>query len=94
MEVPKYVRGANFVDKQIGDELILVPLVDQVAHMTEVFTLNEVGAFIWKCLEQPQTLNQLVENVVNTFDVDAKMALNDVQTFLEQSTAKRIILFA
>lgn len=94
MVAEKYVKCANFVDKQVGDELILVPLANQVAHMGEVFTLNEVGAYIWQCLEIPLTLSQLVEKLTDAFDVDPDKARNDVEQFLEQTRAKNIILRA
>lgn len=90
----KYVKGQGFVEKQVGNELILVPLVNKVADMSEVFTLNEVGAFIWNCLEQPLTVKQLTEKVVETFEVEQPIALNDVERFLEQTSAKRITIIA
>ncbi|MFT3740039.1 MAG: PqqD family protein [Breznakibacter sp.] len=90
----KYVRAEGFVEKQVGDELILVPLVNQVANMSEVFTFNEVGAFIWHCLKTPLTLNQLAEKVVESFEVEKSIALNDVKIFLEQTHAKHVVTFA
>jgi hypothetical protein len=87
-----YIRNTHFVEKQVGDELILVPLTDQVANMSEVYTLNEVGAFIWNCLENPLNLDQLVDKVTETFDVSNHTAAYDVNLFINQSLAKNLVI--
>ena len=36
---------SRFVARNVGNELILVPLTANVAQMNELFTLNETGKF-------------------------------------------------
>lgn len=86
-----YVKSANFVEKRVGDELILVPLSQQVAQMSEVFTLNDVGAFIWDLIVNPHTLEQLVNQVVDHFEVSIQIAQHDIIAFLNQAKAKNIV---
>jgi len=87
----QFEKSPNFVEKRVGDEMILVPLSQQVAQMSEVFTLNDVGAFIWDLIAIPHTLEQLVQQVVDHFEVASQIAQNDIVAFLDQAMAKNIV---
>jgi hypothetical protein len=39
---------SRFVSREVGNELILVPLTNNVAQMNSMFTLNETGKFMPK----------------------------------------------
>ena len=39
---------SKFVTREVGNELIVVPLSANVAQMNELFTLNETAKVIWK----------------------------------------------
>ena len=52
-----YLKKTDFVVREIGNELILVPLVGNVAKMNEMFTMNETGKFIWESIPLENILN-------------------------------------
>jgi hypothetical protein len=87
----RYERATDYVEKKVGDELILVPLCNQVAQMSEVFTLNEVGACIWETLTKPKTMNDIVQQITEQFEVAADIAQTDIQAFINQAVAKNMI---
>jgi hypothetical protein len=86
-----YVKKSGFVEKRIGDELILVPLSSEVAQMSEVITLNTVAAFIYDNMKMPVSIQVLIEGVVNEYDVDVVQASVDVKAFVAMALDKRII---
>lgn len=81
----------NFVTRQMGSEMVMVPLSDKVADMTSVLTLNEVGADILKALETPKTFDELTDNLLIIYDVDKATLEADIHDFLEVATAKKVV---
>jgi hypothetical protein len=77
-------RKAQMAAKVVGTETVLVPLQSNVADLSEMFTLNEVGSFIWKQLDLNQSIEGLVDAVVDEFEIDREIAHADVATFLAQ----------
>ena len=68
--------------KQVGLELVLVPLKGSVADLSEMFTLNEVGSFIWEKLDENESVESMVDAVVSEFEIDRETATADVTSFL------------
>jgi hypothetical protein len=56
-----------------------------------VFSLNAVGAVVWEALDQPRSVEELVERVVTEFEVEPTVALGDVHSFLEQLESKQLV---
>ncbi|HEY7499279.1 MAG TPA: PqqD family protein [Vicinamibacterales bacterium] len=72
----------EFVTRQIADETIIVPVVGGVGDLDAIFTLNEVGSYIWRLTEPPTTVGAIVEAIGRAFDVPADRAERDVVEFL------------
>ena len=81
----------GFVEQKVAGETILVPLVSSVAQMNEVITLNELGTFIYHLLKKERSFSVLAKKIFNTYDVDKKTAVKDLNDFLEQALEKKII---
>ena len=88
MDVRQVSRERNgtreFVTRQIADETIIVPIVGGVGDLDAIFTLNEVGSYIWRLTEQPTTVSALAEAIGRTFDVPSDRAELDVVEFLNK----------
>ncbi len=91
MKEKSFIQQDGFVEQTIGDETILVPLVNSVAQMNEVITLNELGTFIYHLLEVKKSFSELIEEMLKTYEVDKKEAINDLNNFLAQALEKKII---
>ena len=74
----------NTVTKEVGDECIIVPMADNVADMESVFTLNDTGAFFWALIDGERTVNQIVEVVLEEYDVDRETVIRDFSAFLAE----------
>lgn len=74
----------NFVAREVGDELVIVPLSGNVAQMNELFTLNETAKFIWDNVTADKSVDDLADLMTNFFDIDKPTAVHDVEAFLER----------
>lgn len=80
----RYVRNPDFIYRKIVDESVLVPVHKDVADMDSIFTLNEVGAFIWEQLEEVATRSALETAVLDAYDADPKVLRADLDQFLNE----------
>jgi hypothetical protein len=75
---------SRFVARNVGNELILVPLTANVAQMNELFTLNETGKFIWENINENSTILDVENSMIEAFDVDSTTAKRDIELFLSK----------
>ena len=74
----------RFVARQVGNELIIVPLAGNVAQMNALFTLNETGKFIWENISAESSLDNLVDAMTGEFEIDRETAQRDIEMFLNK----------
>lgn len=82
-----YERNPDFVHRQIVDEAVLVPIHQDVADMECVYTLNELGAFIWEHLDKPGTQAELQAAMLDEYEVSPDVLMADLERFLGELTA-------
>jgi Coenzyme PQQ synthesis protein D (PqqD) len=81
----------EFVTRRIADETIIVPVVGGVGDLDAIFTLNEVGSYIWRLIDTPTTVQAIADAVARTFDVAETEAARDVVEFLDKLAAAGLI---
>jgi hypothetical protein len=74
---------SKFVTREVGNELIVVPLSANVAQMNELFTLNETAKVIWENLNEGTDMSTLIQTITDTFDIDRHTAEKDIAVFLQ-----------
>jgi hypothetical protein len=79
-----YRRDDSFVSRRIEDEVILVPIRQNVADLESIFTLSEVGAHIWEQIDGLRTTSEILASLVGEFEVTEEEAEKDLKEFLEQ----------
>jgi len=75
---------SKFVTREVGNELIVVPLSANVAQMNELFTLNETAKVIWENLNEGIDMPTLIQTITDTFDIDKYTAEKDLEFFLQR----------
>ena len=80
----RFMRNPDFVFRKVIEETILVPVRMNVAEMDCIYTLNEIGAFIWEQLETPLSYPQLQQCMLDEYDVPVEVLDTDLQTFLDE----------
>ncbi len=80
----KIVEG--FILKNIADTFVVVPLGTNTVSFRSIISLNETGAFLWSQLENEITKDQLLEAMLNEYDIDEATATADIEAFIEKLT--------
>ncbi len=74
----------KFVTREVGNELILVPLSQNVAQMSELFTMNETARFIWENSAETNSIDDMVPLMTDNFNIDQETAKKDIALFLDK----------
>lgn len=85
------VKNDSFVIRKVMDEMVLVPLVNNVADMTSVITLNDTAASIIENLDGKNTLNDIVLKLLDIYNVKKELLEEDVISFVLHALKKGII---
>ena len=84
----KYVSNKNYVLNDICGEKVLVPIVNSVAQMDFIYTLNSTGAFILEHITEATDTETIVDMLLENFETDRTTAEADVSEFLNEMVAK------
>lgn len=81
-----------FVLREIMDEFILVPVGEAMLSLNGMFALNPVGAEIWKMLEKESNREEIIQRILDTFEVDEKTAREDFDAFISELSCIGLIV--
>ena len=79
-----YRQGENIVSRNVAGESLLVPIRGHVADMQKIFALDPVGEFIWNHLNGKLSLNDVLDELLETFAVDRDRAGKDLTEFIDE----------
>ena len=77
-----FKQAENIVTREIAGETILVPVRGRLADMQNIYTLNRVGNYIWEQLNGSKSLAEILDLVLNNFDVSREEAEQDILEFI------------
>lgn len=77
-------RSADFLLREVAGTQVLVPLGAAAVSFPGMVTLNDTGALVWELLEQPQTMQSLIEELMARYAVDQETAQKDVEGFVNK----------
>ena len=80
----RYARNTAIVSRDVAGETIVVPICKGVGDLDSVYTFNPQGRSLWRLLENGQSVEELANWVVEHYEVDAKQAFADVQSYLAE----------
>ena len=80
----KYARNTDYMFRKIVNEMILVPIVQDVADMDCVYALNELGAHVWGQLGQPRSQLELQQAILQEYEAEPEMIETDLAAFLQE----------
>lgn len=73
----------EFVLREIAGDYIIIPTGKTVLEFNGLITVNEVGVSLWKMLQDDVTLEELVQGILEEYDVEENVAREDIQEFLD-----------
>lgn len=72
----------GYLLREVAGSNIVVPIGEGEMDFSGVITLNDVGAFLWKNLEEDVTEEELVQRVLKEYDIDEETARKDVAEYM------------
>ena len=72
-----YKRSDDMLGAAVGDELLMMSVAQG-----NYYSLNEVGKRIWELLERPMSLDELVAQLTEEYDVPEAACREEVERFL------------
>jgi len=87
-----WARSPRMVSRTIGGESVLVPLAQRGADLDSILNLNHVAAFVWEKLDGTRTAAEVVDAVVERFQVERERAEADTLELLETLREIRAIV--
>lgn len=85
-------KNPNVVSKVIDNDYLLIPVVEETMDMNNIYGISDVGAFIWDNIDSSNTINDIIQKVVQEYDITQEIALNDVTAFLNECLLNNILI--
>ena len=82
-EVNVKIKG-EFILREIAGDTILVPVGQTAMEFNGMITLEPVGAMIWKDIQAGKNKSEILDHILNTFEVESQVAEKDLEEFLLQ----------
>ena len=81
----------GFVLRHVVDEYILMPTGDNISKFNGTVLLNEVAAFVWDKLQNPVSKDDILEAMLNEYEVDRETATADLDALLAKLSGYGVI---
>jgi len=72
----------GFLLREIAGTQVVVPIGERVIEFKGMMTLNDHGLFVWNLLQNDCTFDEILNSILDEYDVDAPTAKDDLEEFL------------
>lgn len=77
------IKGELLI-REVAGEIIAIPLGETALRFNGMICLNEVSAHIWKGLQEETSKEEILNSILQEFDVSMEEASTDLEDFLHQ----------
>ncbi len=77
------IKG-TFVLRDIAGDIVIVPVGETALAYNGMITTTKTGAAIWQALEKDCSREELIQTLLERFEVDYATAASDTDQFLEK----------
>ncbi len=77
-----FAKSDDLATRDIAGETIIVPVKNNVGDLNSIYTLNEIGTFIWRLIDGATSTTQIVNAICEEYDVQSEEAEKDVHTLI------------
>ena len=81
----------ELIKREIAGDTILVPVGSAVYDSNGLFVLNELASFIWDLLPEAESKEDILNAVLNEYEVEKEVAEKDIAEFLSKLQKMEII---
>lgn len=72
----------EFILREIVGDIVLVPINKSTSKFDGLITMNEIGKFIWENIESAKDEEELLQRILDEYEVDKDVAKDDLDEFL------------
>lgn len=84
-------RKNNSILKKIANKYMILPLSDHNISADVILYTNEVGAFIYDCLEKDTTKEEILAKILKEYEVSGEIASRDLDAFITSMKEKGLL---
>jgi imidazolonepropionase-like amidohydrolase len=81
-------RTASVLTAEIDKQIVMMDI-----ESGRYLGLDDIGSVIWKRLETPRTLGDLVDSLVEDYDAERAVIAQDVRELLKEMATQGIVSF-
>ena len=75
------IKG-EYILREVVGENVLIPVGETALKFNGMIIINSTGAFIWKSITEGNSKEEILNKMVETFDVTTEEAEKDIEEFL------------
>ena len=80
------VRSSDQVSTDLGKEVFILGL-----GSSEYYSLEEVGARIWEIIQEPKTVKEILDSILNDYAVEPEICGSDLLAVLQEMADEGLI---
>lgn len=81
----------GFMLRSVANRHVVVAVGQASVDFNGLITLNDTGAFIWKKLSDGCTYDELLQAILDNYEVDEDTAKDGINSFLETARSADLI---
>ncbi|MGM9889483.1 MAG: PqqD family protein [Floccifex porci] len=81
----------GFILRRVAGQDVVIPMGDNIADFNGIITLNETAAFLWKNLQQDITKEDLLNCLLQEYEIDREKAAEDLDGLLSVLEERKIL---
>lgn len=81
------VQSPEILSSNVDDETVLLSIKN-----SKYYGMAETGTDIWEMISSPLSVEKIVENLQEEYDIDKQQCLTDVLAYLEELLEAKLIV--
>ena len=90
-EKKKYRINPDFILREIAGEYTIIPTGGDNVFSNAVMAPNETAVFLWEAFQQPSTIQDVVVEAMQKYDVTEEQIYNSISNFVKQSLDFKVL---
>ena len=82
---------SGYVLREIAGEYLLIPVELEDGSQSQMAVLNEVGAFLWELMKEPQTVDTMAKAITGEYEISREEAEADICEFLDHLAQHQLL---
>lgn len=82
----------HFVLREVAGEMVAVTAGNSEGKFWGMVQMNATGVFIWNCLQEDVSREEILKKMLKKYDIDAQTAQKDLDLVLERFREHELLI--